>query len=141
MGAPRDAEELAFSALELGQRAGQPDAGVWFLAQIYNARLLAGTLAEREPNLPALLGSPGSSPVVGPEFRPGRSIPLPLSAAMSAILSEVGRTEDARAHLDLVLHELDDLPVDYTMLAVLASSAIACAHLRERATAQKHMRC
>lgn len=56
---------------------------------------------------------------------------------MSAILCEVGRTEDARAHLDLVLNEIDDLPADYSMFAVLASSAIACAHLHEPATAQK----
>jgi len=56
---------------------------------------------------------------------------------MSAILCEVGRTEDARAHLDLVFNEIDDLPADYSMFAVLASSTIACAHLREPAMAQK----
>jgi len=97
VGAPRDAEELAFSALELGQRAGQPDADVWFIGHLYTVRLLAGTLAEGEPNLAALLETSDSSTVVGHEFTPSRSIPLLLRAAMSAILCEVGRTEDARA--------------------------------------------
>lgn len=129
VGSPHEAEALAFAAFELGTRAGQPDAIVWFLGQIFAVRFLQGTLAEGEPNLPQLFEEPGSAPVVGPEFTPSRSIPLLVGAAVSAILCEVGRAEDGRRHFDVLAEELSDLPNDYATLATLAQAAVACWHL------------
>ncbi len=129
LGLPREAERLAFAAYELGTRAGQPDASVWFLGQVFAARFLQGTLAEGEPNLPRLFEAPGSAPAVGPEFMPSRSIPLLVGAAMSAIFCEVGRAETGRRHFDVLMAELGELPYDYSTLAILAQAGIACAHL------------
>ena len=130
-GSPKDAEPLAVAAYELGRRAGQPDAFVFLLAHLYIARLLRGTLGEGEPNLAELFAVPGSSPPVGPEFEPSRSIPLMVGAAASAINCEIGRLEEGRAHFDLLMSQLDDLPHDYSTLAILASASIACGHLRD----------
>lgn len=131
VGSPREAEQQACAAYELGTRAGQPDAIVWFLGQIFAARFLQGTLDGGEPNLPRLFEVPGSAPVVGPEFIPSRSIPLLVGAAMSAILCEVGREEASRGHFDALVRELPDLPDDYSTLAILAQAGVACAHLRD----------
>jgi DNA-binding SARP family transcriptional activator len=126
---PQEAERLAFDAYEIGQRAAQPDALVWFLAQVFAARFLQGTLDADEPHLPTLFAKPGSAPVVGPEFSPSRSIPLLFGAAMSAIFCEVGRLDDGRRHFELLMDELTDPPNDYSTLPILAHAAIACAHL------------
>jgi tetratricopeptide (TPR) repeat protein len=136
-GSPKEAERLAFPAYELGRRAGQPDALVFFLGHIYVARLLQGTLDRDDPDLAGLFGVPGSSPPVGPEFAPSRSIPLLFSSAMSAILCELGRFEDAREHFGLLMDELTDLPNDYSTLAILASASIACSHLGEAGRARQ----
>jgi predicted ATPase/DNA-binding SARP family transcriptional activator len=130
-GSPKDAEPIAFAAYELGRRAGQPDAFVFLLAHLYVVRLLQGTLATGDPNLVELFAVPGSSPPVGPEFEPIRSIPLMVGAAASAINCEIGRLEDGRAHFDLLMSQIDDLPHDYSTLAILASASIACGHLRD----------
>ena len=137
VGSPQEAERLGFTAYEIGQRAGQPDAVMWLLGQVYVARLLRGTLDEGEPNLPSLFATPGAAPLPGPEFTPGRAIPLLLSSSMSAVLCEVGRREDARAHVDLVMAQLSQLPRDYSTLAILGSSAIACGHLGDAAMAKR----
>ncbi len=137
VGSPHEAERLGFRVYEIGQRAGQPDAVLWLLSHLYVARLLRGTLDEGEPNLPALFATPGSSPITGPEFTPGRTVPLLVSASMSAVLCEIGRPAEARTHFDLVMAQLSDLPTDYSTLVILASSAIACAHLRDATMANR----
>ena len=137
VGSPKDGERLALGAYELGQRAGQPDALVFLLAHVYVLRLLQGTLAEGEPNLANMFASPGSSPLVGPEFTPSRSVPLLVAASMSAIHCEVGRLEDGRRHFELVMDEVTALPNDYSTLGILASAAIACGHLRDSTSARQ----
>ncbi|MDX6717911.1 MAG: hypothetical protein QOJ63_165 [Solirubrobacteraceae bacterium] len=134
---PQEAERLAFGAYELGQRSAQPDALVWFLAQVFSARFLQGTLDAGEPHLPTLFAEPGSAPIVGPEFTPSRSIPLLFGAAMSLIFCEVGRLDDGRRHFELLMDELTDLPNDYSTLPMLAHSAVACAHLRDASRAEQ----
>ena len=135
-GSPREAEQLAYAAYEVGERAGQPDAVVWFLGQLFVARLLQGTLASGEPNLPRLFEQPGSAPDVGPEFTPSPSIPLLVSAAMSAICCEIGKLDDGRRHFEVVVSQLDDLPNDYSTMAILAQSTVACAHLGDAPRAE-----
>jgi DNA-binding SARP family transcriptional activator len=137
VGSPREAERLAFAAYEVGERAAQPDAVVWCLGQLFVARFLQCTLAGGEPDLPELFGQPGSSPDVGPEFTPSRSIPLLVSAAMSVILCEIGNVQDARRHFEVVVSELDDLPNDYSTAAILAQSSVACAHLGDAPRAER----
>ena len=126
---PIEAERLAFVAYELGRRAGQPDADIWFLGAIFAARFLQGTLDGGQPNLALLFEQPGSAPQAGPEITPSRSIPLLVSTAKSVILCELDRTDEARMHLDILAEALDDLPRDYSTLPILAHAAIACAHL------------
>jgi DNA-binding SARP family transcriptional activator len=133
---PKEAERLAFVAYDIGQRAGQPDATVWFLGHIFAARFLQGSLDAGEPNLLLLFEQPGSSPMVGPEFAPSRSIPLMVTAGMSATLCEVGRIEDGRRHFEVLMEQVDDLPLDFSTLAVLVHAALACAHLGDARRAQ-----
>lgn len=134
---PQEAERLACAAHEIGQRAGQPDASVWFLGHLFAARFLRGTLDEGDPNLALLFEQPGSSPIVGPEFTPSRSIPLMVSSAMSAICCEVGRIEDGRRHFEVLMKELADLPLDFSTLAILAYASVACAHLGDARRAEQ----
>jgi hypothetical protein len=56
---------------------------------------------------------------------------------MSAILCEIGLLDDGRRHFELLAGELPELPNDYSTLAILASAAIACAHLRDAARAER----
>ena len=129
---PKEAEARALAAYEIAQRAGQPDALMFFVGHLYAARLLSGTLDEGEPNLPTLFDPPGSGPVAGPEFTPSRSLRLLIGAAMSVVLCEVGRPEHGRRHFDLLMDEVTrDPPNDYSTLVTLASAAMACAHLRD----------
>ena len=87
---------------------------------------------------PALFAEPGSAPPVGPEFTPGRSIPLLVGAAMSAIALR-GRAPGGRAAgtSSSSWQELDDLPQDYSTLTILVWAAVACAQLGDRARAER----
>jgi tetratricopeptide (TPR) repeat protein len=130
---PADAaESLAYAALETGRRSGQPDSMLWFLGQIVAARFVAGALDRDNPHLPDLISSPGAAIPATPEIAPARSQPLLIGAGMSAILSEVGRLEDARGHFEFVMRDgLDDLPPDYTALTIPVYASVACARLQD----------
>ncbi len=130
---PAEAEGLAFTGLDVGLKASQPDAGIWFLGGLLSARFLRGTLGEGEPNLPALFAEPGSAPPPGDGFTPSSSIPLLVAAANAMIQSEIGR--DARRYVDVVAGAFDDLPRDFTTLPILAFCAVACARLGDRVAA------
>ncbi len=134
-GSPVEAERLAIVAYEVGQRGGQPDALIWFLGQIFVTRFLLGTLDSADPDMPAIFEKPGSSPVVGPEFAPGRSVPLLVSAASSLMFSELGRLADARRHLDLLKEDLAALPQDFSTLPILSWTSRTCVHLGDAALA------
>lgn len=137
-GPAEEAERCAFEALELAQSAGQPDAMSWFLSQLFVVRFLQGSLNADDPHLPDLFNVPGSSLPIGPELTPGRSTPLLISAAMSVVLSEVGRLDDARRHLDLLMSsDLDELRHDYAALAIPSYASVACAHLEDVACARR----
>ncbi len=125
-----EAERLAYAALELGRRGGQPDSMMWFLGHIVAARFVHGTLDRDKPHMPSLIAAPGESIPSSPEITPSRSLPLLIGAGMSAILCEVGRFEDARGHFEFVMRDgLDNLPPDYTALTIPVYASVACAHL------------
>jgi DNA-binding SARP family transcriptional activator len=134
---PKEAERLASVAYEIGRRAGQPDATVWFLGHVFAARFVQGTLEGGDPDLTRLFEEAGSSPLVGPEFTPSRSIPLMVTAGISATLCEIGRVEDGSEHFEVLMEELTDLPNDYSTLALLAHAAVACTHLRDAPRAER----
>jgi hypothetical protein len=137
-GRPEEAERLAFATLELGRSAGQPDNMLWFLGQLYVARFLEGSLDREDPYLPDVFETPGSSLPTSPEITRSRSLPLLIGAAMSAVLSEVGRLDDARRHFELLMSsELDQLPHDYTALVIPAFASVACARLGDRRSAEQ----
>ena len=127
-GPPDDAERLAFVALEHGRDTSQPDIMLWFLGQLLVARFLQGSLDRGDPFLPDLFTA-GSSLPVSADVIPSRSMPLLVGAAASLLLCEVGRLDAARTYYDPLMSELDELPHDYTALAIPAFASIACGHL------------
>ena len=137
-GPGEDAERAAFAALEIGRRAGHPDAMMWFLGQIVAARFVNGTLDRDKPHMPELISTPGEAIPSSPEITPSRSLPLLIGAGMSAVLCEVGRDEDARGHLEFVMRDgLDDLPSDYTALTIAVYASVACAQLADTVKAKR----
>jgi DNA-binding SARP family transcriptional activator len=137
-GPPEEAERLAFTALQIGRNTGQRDSTLTFLNQLFVARFLRGSLDHGDPHLPDVSVGPGWTPPTSPEITPSRSVPRLFDAAVSAVLCEVGRLDDARAHLDLLMSsELDDLSHDYTALAIPAYASIACARLGDTHNARR----
>jgi DNA-binding SARP family transcriptional activator len=133
-GPPEEAERLAFAAMKLGRNAGQPDSMLCFLDQLIVARFLHGSLDHADPHLPDL--SQDSSLLMSPDITPGRSLRLLVDAAMSAVLCEVGRLDDARRHFELLMSsDLDELP--HTTLAIPAHASIACARLGDKPSAKR----
>jgi predicted ATPase/DNA-binding SARP family transcriptional activator len=133
-----EAERLAFSALPIGRSAGQRDSTLTFLAQVFVARFLQGSLDRGDPHLPDFSVTPGWTPPSSPEITPSRSLPLMFDAAVSVVLCEVGRLDDARPYLDLLMSsELDDLSDDYSALAIPAYASIACARLGDTHNARR----
>jgi hypothetical protein len=137
-GAPREAERLAFAAAQAGRAAGQPDATLWLLVQLFVTRFLRGDLDSGEPHLPSVLAAADSTFAVSPGITPSRSTPLMIAAAMSVALCELNRPDEAREHLDVLMQDgLADLPHDYTRLAVLALASLTAARLSDRASAER----
>jgi hypothetical protein len=137
-GPAEEAERLALAALQLGRSAEQADSMLWFVSQLFAARFLQGSLDRGDPHLPDLLQTPGSSLAFSPEVTPSRTMPLRLGAMMSAILCEVGRLDDARCHFELLMsNALDELPHDFTALAIPVYASVACARLRDRRSAAR----
>jgi DNA-binding SARP family transcriptional activator len=137
-GPPEKAEHLAYSAFKLGQRAGQPDSDLWFLGQLLAARFLRGGLDDDNPHLPDIVRSPGSSLEAGPNVTPFPQMRLLSAAAESMVLAEVGRLDDARRFLDLLMGcELDHLPPDYTALLIPVYASIASARLGDVRSAER----
>jgi DNA-binding SARP family transcriptional activator len=136
-GPPEEAERLAFVALEIGRRAGQPDSGLWFRGQIVAARFLGRSLDRDEPHMPDAFPV-GGTPATGPEVTPNPSMPLLTGAAMSLILCEVGRLDDARRHFELLMSGgLDDLPPDYMALLIPVYASVTCARLGDTRRAER----
>jgi hypothetical protein len=137
-GPAQEAERLAFAALELGRSAEQPDSMLWFVAQLFVARFLQGSLAREDPHLPDLLENVGALLPTSPAITRSRSLPLLVAATMSLVLCEVGRLDDARQHFELVMSsQLDELPHDATALMLLACASVACARLGDRRSARR----
>jgi ATP/maltotriose-dependent transcriptional regulator MalT len=137
-GPAEEAERLAFAAWEVGRRGGQPDSMLWFAGQVIAARFLQGALDRSDPHLPDLIQTPGATLPVSPEITPIPTAPLLSAAAMSAILCEVGRLDDARRHFDLLMSDgLDDLPPDYQALMIPVYASIACARLGDVRRAER----
>ena len=133
-----EAERLAVAALEVGQRGGHPDSIMWFHGQLIAARYVQGTLDRGDPRLPDLIPAPGTTLPAGPNIAQSRATPLLDGAAMCAILSEVGRLDDARGHFEFVMRDgLDDLPPDYRALTIPVYASVACAHLGDTPRAER----
>jgi predicted ATPase/DNA-binding SARP family transcriptional activator len=137
-GPPEEAERLAFIALQIGRSTAQRDSTLTFLNQLLVARFLQGSLDRDDPHLPGISVAPGWTPPSTPEITPSRSVPLLFDAAVSAVLCEVGRLDDARPHFDLIMSSgLDDLSHDYSALAIPAYASIACARLGDTHNARR----
>ncbi|HET9256900.1 MAG TPA: hypothetical protein VFO16_17130, partial [Pseudonocardiaceae bacterium] len=112
-----DAERLAHQALEEGQRAGYPDAPVYFAGQLLGIGLVQGCLSQ----FGELLTRSATR----------HSGQWAWQAVLALVYGELGRVTEARAALDALA--LGDaaarLPRDVAWLAGLALSAQACAEL------------
>jgi class 3 adenylate cyclase/tetratricopeptide (TPR) repeat protein len=102
-----EAERLANEGLGYGNDSGQPDAVTFYLAGLHGVRFAQGRLAEVIPFFEqAASENPG--------------IPA-FWAALARGYALVGRTDDARRHLDrAVEHRFEHLPEDVLWLMALA---------------------
>jgi DNA-binding SARP family transcriptional activator len=137
-GPPEEAEQLAYAAFKLGQRAGQLDGDLWFLGQLIAARYLQGTFDRGNPHLADIVRTPDLSLESGPNVTQSPHMRLLSAAATSMILAEVGRLDDARRFLDvLMLSDLDRLPPDYTALLIPVYASVAAARLGDVRSAER----
>jgi class 3 adenylate cyclase/tetratricopeptide (TPR) repeat protein len=117
-----EAERLAAATLAHGQISGQPDAPVLFSAQQFDVRFEQGRLGEIEDRLREVV----------------QRVPLySLGRARLALLHcELDRPEQARAVLeDAATGDFDQLPRDWTWMAVASLWAAVCAYLGDAARA------
>lgn len=133
-GDPGEAERLAGVALALGEELGQPDARSWFLIQVFAARLLGGTLGAGNPSFPELAALPGLSVQVRPEFTQGASVPLLMTAMRTVTFCELGALGEGGRHYRRLMAErrLENLPHDYSTLALAALAALGCVALGDQ---------
>lgn len=111
-----EAEKRAQEALELGRRAGSPNADGAFAAQLFGVRREQGRLGELRAGLGVLAERHRALPV----YRAGHA----------AAVAASGDPEGARAALDELLGRgLEDLPRDRDWLPTLATLAPAVAEL------------
>jgi class 3 adenylate cyclase len=116
------AERLATQCLAEGQAAGEPDALMIFLAQLFTIRLHQGRLDELEQLVVSLSASAGIPAI------------LPCTALL---LLETGRSQEARATLEpLASADFSSLPYDPLRPLALAASAWVAASVGERGWVQ-----
>jgi len=112
------AERLVQTSFELGQAAGQLDAHVYFVGQLFTVRFEQGRLEEIEHDL-----------TVAVEALPG----LPLMRACLALLyCELDLPAQARAHFEkLACPEFTSIPVDAAWPTAMACCAMTCRQLED----------
>jgi hypothetical protein len=136
-GPPEEAERLAYVARDIGLRAGELDSEQWFLGQILTPRFLQHSLDRDDPHLPDLF-PPGAALPTSPEITPNPTITLLFGAAMSLILCEVGRLDDASQHFELLMsNRLNDLAPEYRALLIPVFASVACARLGDARRARR----
>jgi class 3 adenylate cyclase len=111
----REAEALAAEGRDLGLRAGQPDAALFFGVERFIIRLEQGRLAELVDRLARVLPSEPSTP---------RRMYLALAYC------EIGRDDDARRTFEPLASELANVPVDAAWSAMMLIAAAIVVHLR-----------
>jgi hypothetical protein len=137
-GPTAEAERLAFAAAELGRIAEQPDSMLWFMGQLYGIRFLEGSLDRGDPYLPDLIDPDGAPLPADPDMTPSRTLALLGRGMASLILCEVGRLDEARGHFEQVMSSgLDELPHDYSALAIPAQASVVCARLGDKGSAEQ----
>jgi class 3 adenylate cyclase/tetratricopeptide (TPR) repeat protein len=111
-----EAERLAAATLAYGRTSGQPDAPLLFFAQQFDVRSEQGRLDELEERLREIVQE-------FPLYSLGR-------ARLALLHCELDRPDQAREVLeDAATGHFDDLPRDWTFLAVASLWAGVCAHL------------
>jgi tetratricopeptide (TPR) repeat protein len=111
-----EAERLAAATLAYGKTSGQPDAPLLFFAQQFDVRFEQGRLDELEERLREIVQE-------FPLYSLGR-------ARLALLHCELDRPDQAREVLeDAATGHFDDLPRDWTFLAVASLWAGVCAYL------------
>jgi class 3 adenylate cyclase len=121
MRAEPDAEAKGLAALDIGTRAGIPDAGQAFGAQLVNLRIRQGRLDELEE---AVRANAETNPHI-PAWR----------STLAFLYCEVDRLAEAREQFDLAAETGLELGKDWTWSADLVNRAQVCAALDDTAAA------
>jgi len=117
------AENLAAEQLELGERAGQPDAALYFGVILFTIRMEQGRLAE----IADLVEAAGS----GPDVLVG------LDGLWGITACAIGRDDDARRVLDkLAADGFAHIPEHQTWSSVSWAAAQIATHLGDRERAE-----
>ncbi len=118
-GNTEQAEQLATEALQLGTDSGQPDATMFFGAQIGAVSAQRGTVGELVPLIEQMAAD-------APEIAP-----LGIAAALALAHVEADRTDDARHLLEEFAAANFDLPLDPVWLSGMVSYAEAAIGCRD----------
>jgi len=113
-----EAERLTMANFELGRATGQPDAFLFFLAQLFCVRYEQGRLVEMEGRVKEALSA-----------RPG----LPALHALLALLyCETDRPDAARPHFEAVASDdFSAVPQDNVWVLAMLWATEACAQLND----------
>ena len=113
-----EAERLATEALELGTDSGQPDATMFFGAQLMMVSIQRGTMGELVPLIEQMAAD-------APEIAGG------IAAALALAHVEADRIDDARHLLEEFAAADFDLPLDPVWLTGMVGYADAAAECRD----------
>jgi DNA-binding SARP family transcriptional activator len=112
------AERLALANFDLGRATGQPDASLFFLAQLFCIRYEQGRLDEMERTVQEALSA-----------RPGL---LPLHSLLALLYCETDRPEAARPHFEaLTTDDFASVPEDNIWTLTMLYAVPACAQLND----------
>src|SRR5260370_33243561 len=112
-------EPLATEALQLGTESGQPDAMVFFGAQLRTVNVQRGTMGELVPLIEQMSAE---MPDVGSGV---------LNGWLAAAHADGGRFDDARHLLEEFAAQTFDIPLDQVWLPAMLGCAEAAAECRD----------
>jgi hypothetical protein len=107
-----EADRLARSTLELGQRLGHPDAGIYFLGAQIQLRFEQNRLPELEAEVADIAAA--------------SAVPA-LEAMLSQVYYEAGKDAEARTTFEDLAGRDFPFPADILWLVGMSSSAVVCA--------------
>jgi hypothetical protein len=119
-----EAERLAVEAFQIGADSGQPDATIYFGAELFVVNFQRGTLGDMIPQIEQMSAD---APGIAPAF---------IAGLLATAHVEADRTDDARHFLAEFAAAGFDLPLDRVWFTGMASCAEAAIECRDPAYAE-----